>query len=913
MSVKDEIKKLIAYNTQKLDEDNSDVFTAGYVCKNLHIQRNTASHYLNELFKQGLLIKINTRPVLFLDKHILEDKYSLELSKQYENVNELMESFSSTPNHSIFSKVTGANGSLHNQIEQLKAAAGYPVNGLPVLLAGPTGVGKSYLAYIFYQYCIQMGYLTSNGKFVHLNCSEYSDNPELLSSILFGYVKGAFTGAKTDKKGLFDEADNGMLFLDEVHRLDSKGQEKLFSYLDRGTVSSLGSTGLNRKVNVRLVMATTEDIKSNFLQTFIRRIPIHVKIPSLLSRPKNELEQLLLAFYKSESMKVDRALEISPQVKHALMQANYANNIGDLKNFVTLSVANALVNLREGKTIGNSIKIDLSCLPTELRVQEIATPQSSETNSTSIVINKNSEISQLSEHCRIQLQINNTLKELDQLIRSDSTTRQQLLDKINTLTDFLESDDLISLETDQYAFLNRGITWILDSFKEQFHVDFIGNLSSELAKYLYLRNFYVFRNQISQMIGAITLEHFLNTFEKKLLIFFLRLLNNTLNYEADIIDRIVIAVYLTSAVLSNEAPTIRCVLIAHGRSTASSMAEVANRLVGRSVVDALDMPFDLKPTDIGRELSKFISQREFLQGLILLVDMGSLTEINSQISVDVDFPIGLVTNTSTAIALEVAESIENHKNIEHILEAVKQEEHIKTSLIYPQRVKKNIIIVCCATGQGTASKIKHLLTESFPRDMKVEVFPYDEKQLENKSIREMILTSYHCMAVVGTMNPSLPDTPFISLESLISGNSFDYLASILSPADDQEATELSENIVRNFTIERVLSLLTILDAHTIMRAIELFMHKYTSVTNKSLDNKTKVALYVHISSLVERLIRNEPIENYGDLNGLIREHQPELRNIKAAFSVIEEMYSVKVPTTELAYIYDLLDKVPQQQ
>ena len=67
-----------------------------------------------------------------------------------------------------------------------------------------------------------------------MNCSEYANNPELLTANLFGHVKGAFTGAEKDNEGLIALADNGVLFLDEVHELKAECQEKLFQFMDKG-------------------------------------------------------------------------------------------------------------------------------------------------------------------------------------------------------------------------------------------------------------------------------------------------------------------------------------------------------------------------------------------------------------------------------------------------------------------------------------------------------------------------------------------------------------------------------------------------------------------------------------------------------------------------------------------------------
>jgi sigma-54 dependent transcriptional regulator of gfr operon len=116
--------------------------------------------------------------------------------------------------------------------------------------------------------------------FVSFNCAQYASNPELLAANLFGYVKGAFTGAQSDKAGAFEAANGGVLFLDEVHRLDAQGQEKLFTWLDRKEIYRVG-TAQGMPISLRLVFATTEDIHSTFLTTFIRRIPILVSLPDL--------------------------------------------------------------------------------------------------------------------------------------------------------------------------------------------------------------------------------------------------------------------------------------------------------------------------------------------------------------------------------------------------------------------------------------------------------------------------------------------------------------------------------------------------------------------------------------------------------------------------------------------------------
>ena len=134
----------------------------------------------------------------------------------------------------VFCGVIGFDGGLKNQINQAKAAVLYPPSGLNTLIIGASGSGKTFLAETMYRFALQKKVLEDRAPFVVFNCADYAENPQLLISQLFGYVKGAFSGAKENKRGLVEEANGGILFLDEVHRLPNEGQELLFYLLDKG-------------------------------------------------------------------------------------------------------------------------------------------------------------------------------------------------------------------------------------------------------------------------------------------------------------------------------------------------------------------------------------------------------------------------------------------------------------------------------------------------------------------------------------------------------------------------------------------------------------------------------------------------------------------------------------------------------
>lgn len=100
--------------------------------------------------------------------------------------------------------------------------------------------------------------------------------------------------------------------------------------------------------------------------------------------------------------------------------------------------------------------------------------------------------------------------------------------------------------------------------------------------------------------------------------------------------------------------------------------------------------------------------------------------------------------------------------------------------------------------------------------------------------------------------------------------------------------------------------LTILDARTVMANVDQALSNYCQISQSTLSNQTRMALYVHVSCLIERLIRNEPITSYAVTTEFDSEATVIYHNIQKAFSVVEQIYSVKIPNTELGYIFDIV-------
>jgi two-component system NtrC family response regulator len=199
-----------------------------------------------------------------------------------------------------------------------------------VLLLGETGTGKEVFAE-----AIHYESLRKEKPFVAVNCSAFSK--ELLESELFGYKAGAFTGAVKDKKGLFEEASGGTIFLDELGEMSHDLQAKLLRVLENGTFIKIGETKTT-KVNVRLIAATNRDLQRESeeghfrLDLFYRLSGFSIVLPPLRERI-GDIEVLARHFIEVYSAKIKKKLpDVDELFFKLLNQHKWNGNIRELKN-----------------------------------------------------------------------------------------------------------------------------------------------------------------------------------------------------------------------------------------------------------------------------------------------------------------------------------------------------------------------------------------------------------------------------------------------------------------------------------------------------------------------------------------------------------------------------------------------------
>ena len=232
-----------------------------------------------------------------------------------------------------FDSILGESKVLKDAVSLAQKVSGTDV---PVLLTGETGTGKE----VFAQ-AIHYSSKRARQNFVAVNCSSLSK--ELLESEMFGHKAGSFTGALKDKKGLFEEANNGTIFLDEIGEMAFELQAKLLRILETGEYIKIGDTKPTR-VNVRIIAATNRNLSQEIVagrfreDLFYRLSVFQIHLPPLRERA-GDIRLLAKAFIKSFAEQLARpVVEIAPAFLEALDSQPWKGNIRELRNVIERSM-----------------------------------------------------------------------------------------------------------------------------------------------------------------------------------------------------------------------------------------------------------------------------------------------------------------------------------------------------------------------------------------------------------------------------------------------------------------------------------------------------------------------------------------------------------------------------------------------
>ena len=856
--------------------------TTSKVAMDLDLVRTNASKELNVLVKEGKLAKTATRPVkyFFADQAQPAIASTSKEKKAKDQAPKIANKDQKDHQDDIFDHLIGRTSSLKNQIEQAKAAILYPPHGLNVLITGPTGSGKTYFANAMNQFACNQGVI-SNPRLTTFNCADYAHNPQLLMSHLFGYVKGAFTGANEDQEGLIQKADGGILFLDEVHRLPPEGQEMIFYLMDHGTYSRLGETDKAHHANLRLICATTEDPESSLLATFVRRIPIVVQMPSFNSRTMRERFGLLKQMLLIEANRIHKKIYFDEDVARSLIGSVTYGNVGQLKSNVQLVCAQGFLNNIQEK---DAIYLHFEQLPPNIKdgLSRLANDREqfgdlAKMMDPQMAVAPDDSTALINDEDNYELPYNlyEIIGDKAALLSKEGLDQEAINNFIMTdinvhLKGFYSDKHLERDQDDLYEIVDQDVVDLTNRLKQilkdagyQISTNFLYAMSLHISSFIKrVESGKPLRKVAPNMISMV--QDYPQEFE------YAKLVKDEIenHYHLPVPDSELyyLAVLLISLQAEKQNGKVGIVVAAHGNSTASSMVQVVDQLLNPDNLTAFDMSLDMSPQEALKGIEEKVRQVDSGNGVILLVDMGSLSTFDEKISEHTGIKVKSVDMVTTALVLETARKtslidsdLENvYREISEFSGYSRTTEREKTEVQHlPKQTdvmtdqQPKAILAICSTGQGTAVKIKKML-DSILVDHLIDdivVIPISVVDMEQQIAK--IQKDYRIVAVTGIARPHL-SVPFISLEKLLQGGGEQFITAIENFTNNIEAEnqlETSEEMAK----ERIQHYLGRHFTFLNPEKVTAVLWEYCKVVEKGpvkLKNSLKVNLSMHLAGVI---------------------------------------------------------------
>lgn len=355
---------------------------------------------------------------------------------------------------------------------------------------------------------------------------------------------------------------------------------------------------------------------------------------------------------------------------------------------------------------------------------------------------------------------------------------------------------------------------------------------------------------------------------------------------------------------------INALILMHGEHSASSMASLANEMIGDYVYEAFDMPIQVHTEDLIVKVNDYVRDIETNEGLVLLVDMGSLERMYDKISCNVDGDLVIVNNVSTAFALELGFSLFDKADIYRITQMDMSQFNMKMQY-YKGLSQKPNIIVSCISGEGIAVEIKEILSRYVNTD-EIDILTMDYSELK-KQLNRGSAEDFHNTIVVFTTTPlSSTVVPVMNVEDLVNGFTNPSFPEFM--LNKENVREFTNDIIKLFTLKGVASRLRFLNPEVVMQEVDQVICGYENYYHVQLPNFLRINLFLHTSIMIERVLVKEESGKIDsiDTEGINEESRKFIEVSKDIFKSIMMKYKIEISDAEYLLLYQILQSVIQK-
>lgn len=350
---------------------------------------------------------------------------------------------------------------------------------------------------------------------------------------------------------------------------------------------------------------------------------------------------------------------------------------------------------------------------------------------------------------------------------------------------------------------------------------------------------------------------------------------------------------------------IQAIIACHGDSTASSISSVANTLCGTYIYEPFDMAITDNSRDIFQKVNKYIDDIDTSNGLILLVDMGSLQEMYEPIKNHLQGELLIINNVTTNIAVDIGLKMSQGNTLQDII--AKSKDALNTELRYYEGIAKgDNIIISCISGMGIAHKLKTIF-EKCIENSRLEIITIEYSKLKKLIQLDKSSQFKRTKLIITTNKLDTSIIPSINIEDILSDKQHEmlayYLSNILSKV---EIKNISDEIIKFFSVEGISSQLVFLNPNIVVNDVYNIIKQYEEYYNVSFESHLRLNLYMHISIMIERLMTSK-IKEVQEKE-ISEKHVKEFINItQSIFDEIKKKYHIQIPLIEIMFIYEIIE------
>ena len=874
--------------TREVTSTSLEKFTTNGLSQALSLSRNLTSHYLNDMARRGVVVKAGARPVYYFSKKELERYLQSPLGRvSYESVDELLAARGESP-QSDFDRLIGSDLSLASAIEKLKSAVQYPPHGLPVLICGSRGTGRTLLARMMCEYGRRVGALPQCARSVVVECQCFAADHD-------GFVAG-LNGSGAGEGAWHAQAAGGVIVFRGFELLGAASRDYLLSHLADKSSSA--------QSHIVLVTSLGEDDPE--VAAITRTVPVVVNVPPLRERPSEEREELVLDLLKEEGRRLGADVLISRSAFVCLVEADFKDNVSGLRSCITSCCATANLSRAEDRLEIQTYLLPGPVISACAAEQGVAHAAALSGAGDSELIDTTRSIERAEDTRSIRAFSAMLAAYRDQA--SGVITTQALVREV--VAQAKDYEDYLAFEAGAASQRATAFDLVLANIVSEINATYGIELSRKAALVISrcVHSHSHTGTRLSKWRSsnqgeiALLLAVLLDTSKLLRLVCerISAMVESTLGIKLDVASRVFVFAVAHEAQRLGGSRQSMGIVLSHGYSTATSIADAANRILRSRVFEAIDMTYDQEIKDVVVPLRNLLEAYAFCKEIVILVDMGSLENVLEDIGELANVTIGIANNVSTGMALEIGAGLLSGEPLAELLPAAMSSCASRYRIV-EARALDRAVVFCSEGGPQAAERIRSLVEHSLETEVPLHFVTCSPRQLR----REGIASRYDIVAAIGTDDPAIEGVRFIALEDIISGRKDSGVDEVFSQfLSEGELERFHQNLVKSLTLKNVIESITILNPERVLEEVEGAVDRLQRLTGERLGAHAMIGLCVHLCCLIERLVTRNAIESYMDVERFEEEHSDFIDIFRESFRDISGRYGVEVPVAEIAYAYD---------